>query len=71
MFAMDDTCLNNCRAVLEFATFICKIHCRITLASWFSLCFGSGQAAILKLTHTRDLAARIQGLAAGRLRGIT
>ena len=71
LFAEDETCWNNRCGVLERATYVFKIHCRIASASWFSLRFGLCETTMLKLIHTRDLAARIQGLAAGRLRGIT
>jgi hypothetical protein len=47
LFAEDETCWNNCCGVLERATAIFKMHCRIASASWFSLRFGSCQAAIL------------------------
>jgi len=71
LFAEDETCWRNRRAVLECATSVFKIHRRIASDSWFSLCFGLCETAMLKLIHTRDLAARMEGLAAGRLQGIT
>jgi hypothetical protein len=54
-FATDETCCNDFAAFLERTTTVFEIRYCIAYASYFRVRFGSCEAGILTLTHSRDL----------------